>query len=140
MSEAKSVESLSYYTTSVGLVYVVIGLLSEFGMVYVQVTGGSISGTISAHNHFLCMSILILIVGLAMKNWAREIREGRFTISGGQLKSAEASAFMLALGAIIAFIFHLAQISLLMGVGDVIFFVGFLMVAIGWIMGGRKMK
>jgi len=86
------------------------------------------------------MSILILIVGLAMANWARGISEKRFTLSGGQLRSAQASVVLLALGAIIAFISNSAQMREPGLIGHILYFVGFLMVAVGWILGGRKVK
>ena len=139
MSEAKDVERLSFYTTSIALIYIVIGLLSGFGLVYILMTTHSIpSMVVSAHSHFLCMSILILIVGLAMKSWAREIEEKKITLSGGKLRSAQASVVLLALGDVIAFISYLAQIPQPGLIGDILYFIGFLMVAVGWILGRRR--
>ncbi|MFQ5759051.1 MAG: hypothetical protein ACE5IF_05185, partial [Candidatus Bathyarchaeia archaeon] len=141
LSESKNVECLSYYTTSIGLIYVVIGLLSGFYLVYLLMTTGSIpSMLVSAHSHFLCMSILILIVGLAMTNWARLIAEKKVTLSGGQLRSAQASVGLLALGDIIAFIAYSAQMPQPGLIGDILYFIGFLMVAVGWILGGMRVK
>lgn len=141
LSEAKSVECLSYYTTSIGLIYVVIGLLSGFYLVYLNMINASIPSLLTAaHGHFLCMSILILIVGLAMTNWARGISEKRFTLSGGQLRSAQASVVLLALGDIMALIFYSAQMPEPGLIGDILYFIGFLMVALGWILGARKAK
>jgi len=139
LSEAKDVERLSFYTTSIALIYIVIGLLSGFGLVYILMTTHSIpSMVVSAHSHFLCMSILILIVGLAMKSWAREIEEKKITLSGGKLRSAQASVVLLALGDVIAFISYLAQIPQPGLIGDILYFIGFLMVAVGWILGRRR--
>ena len=139
MSEAKDVERLSFYTTSIALIYIVIGLLSGFGLVYILMTTHSIpSMVVSAHSHFLCMSILILIVGLAMKSWAREVEEKKITLSGGKLRSAQASVVLLALGDVIAFISYLAQIPQPGLIGDILYFIGFLMVAVGWILGRRR--
>jgi len=86
------------------------------------------------------MSTLILIVGLAMKNWAREIQEKRMALTSGQLKTAKASVVLLALGNIIAFVSYLAQMPPPGLIGDILYFIGFLMVALGWILGGRKAK
>jgi len=139
LSEAKDVERLSFYTTSIALIYIVIGLLSGFGLVYILMTTHSIpSMVVSAHSHFLCMSILILIVGLAMKSWAREVEEKKITLSGGKLRSAQASVVLLALGDVIAFISYLAQIPQPGLIGDILYFIGFLMVAVGWILGRRR--
>jgi len=141
LSEAKDVDCLSFYTTTIGLIYVVIGLISGFGLVYNLMTTGRIPSMItSAHSHFLCMSTLILIVGLAMKNWAREIEAKRIALTGGQLKSAKASVALLAVGNIIAFVSYLAQMPQPGLIGDILYFIGFLMVALGWILGGRKAK
>ena len=139
--EAKNVERLSYYTTGIALIYLVIGLLSGFWLVYIKATEDSIPDlVVSAHSHFLCMSIIILIVGLAMKNWAREIKEGKFDLSRGRLRSAQASITLLALGNIITFAFLSVEMPKPALVGDILFFIGFLMVAIGWILGGRKIE
>jgi len=116
-------------------------LLSGFGLVYILMTTGSIPSMMtSAHSHFLCMSTLILIVGLAMKNWAREIEAKRVALSSGQLRSAQASVALLALGAIITFISSLARMPQPSLIGYILYFIGFLMVAVGWILGGRKVK
>lgn len=141
MGEAKSVECLSYYATSIGLLYVVIGLLSGFYLGYVKVTEESIPSTmISGHSHFLCLSILILIVGLAMRNWAREIEDKKFTLTGGQFRSAQASVVLMASGAIITFVSYFAVMWQLVLFGDILYFIGFLVVALGWILGGRRVK
>lgn len=141
MSESKNVECLSYYATSVGLIYVVIGLLYGFYLGYMHMTADSVPNTmLSAHSHFLCMSTLILIVGLAMRNWAREIEDKRVALSGGQLRSAQASVILLAIGAVITFISYPAQMPELVLFGDALYFIGFLMVALGWILGGRRVK
>jgi len=127
--------------TSIGLIYVVIGLLDGFYLAYLDMTTGEIpSMLVSANSHFLCMSIIILIAALAMVNWAKAISEGKFTLTSGQLRSAQASVVLLALGAIIALIFYSAQMPELGLIGDILYFVGFLMVALGWILGGRKVK
>ena len=139
MTEAKSIEKLSYYTTSIGLIYVVIGILGGFYLVYTLISGGSPpSMMISAHSHFLCMSTLILIVGIAMRNWATEIENGRFILSGALLRAAQISVALLALGNIITFIFYSLQSPEPGLIGDIIYFLGFLIVALGWIIGGRK--
>jgi len=139
--EAKNVERLSYYTLSIALVYIVIGLLSGFGLAYIKATKDSIPDLIvSAHSHFLCMSILILLVGLAMKNWAREIELGKLFVTTNQLKSAQASVVLLAVGAIITFVLLCGEMREPALIGDILFFIGFFMVAIGWILGGRKSK
>ncbi len=141
LTVAKRVLRLSYYTTGIGLVYVVIGLVSGFYLGYVQSTQENIASMfISAHAHFLCMSILILFVGLAMKNWAREIEEKRVAASSIQLRSAEASVTLLLLGAIVTFISHLIPVSHLILIGNLLYFIGFFMVAVGWILGAGKIK
>jgi len=138
LGETKGIEKLSYYATSIGLIYLIIGLLSGFCLVYILVRKGAIPGTlISAHSHFLCMSMLILIVGLGMKNWAREIAEKKISFSGGRLTAARISLALLALGAIMAFVFFSVKAQLLGLIGDIIYFIGFLMVSIGWITGGK---
>ena len=140
-SEVRRVECLSYYATSVGLIYVVIGLLSGFYLGYVKVTLESIpSAMVSGHSHFLCLSILILVVGFAMRNWAREIEDKRFSLTEGQFRSAQVSVVLLALGAIITFIAHFAEMWQLVMLGDLLYFIGFLVVALGWILGGRRVK
>ena len=94
MGEAKNMACLSYYSTSIGLIYVVIGLLSGFGLVYIIVTGNKPeSMMVSAHSHFICMSTLILIVGFAMKNWSREIEEKKVALSMASLKVHKHSLF-----------------------------------------------
>jgi hypothetical protein len=141
LSESKDVECLSYYATSIGLIYVVIGLLSGFYIGYIHMTTESVpSAMLSGHSHFLCMSTLILIVGLAMRNWAREIEDKRVGLSGGQLRSAQASVILLALGSIITFFSYLADMAELVLLGDIFYFIGFLIVAVGWILGSRRVK
>ena len=136
--DEKSVERLAYYTTSIGLLYILLGLLSGFYMIYMILTGVTIPSSVSsAHSHLICLSILILIVGLAMKNWARDVKEKRFNLTESRLKSAQASVFLLALGTILVFICEWIQMSQPALVGYVLFLIGFLMVAIGWISGGK---
>jgi len=141
LTTAKRVMWFSYYTTGIGLVYVVIGLVSGFCLGYVQSTQENIASMlISAHAHFLCMSILILFVGLAMKNWAREIEEKRVTASSVQLKSAITSVILLLVGAIVTFISYLIPVWQLILIGNLLYFIGFFMVAVGWILGAGKIK
>ncbi len=62
MSEIRDVEKLSYYTTSIGLIYTVIGLLSGFGLVYILMSGGQYTENDRFSIQLLfCMNILILI-------------------------------------------------------------------------------
>jgi hypothetical protein len=139
--EAKKIEAISYYTISISLVYILIGLLSGFFLVYMIMSGSSIPGLMtSAHSHFLCMSTITLIIGVAMNSWASQIREERFSLTGGFYRAAQVSIILLALGNIMAFVFYLAQMTLPGLIGDILYFIGFLMAAMGWIMGGRKVK
>ena len=141
MSEAKKVEKLSYYAISIGLIYIVIGLLDGFWMVSLLMAEKSIPGLItSSHGHFLCMSTIILIIGVAMASWARLIRDGRAILTGGQLRSAQASIALLAIGNIVTFVSYSAQMIVPGLIGDIIYFVGFVMVTIGWILGLRKIE
>ena len=134
----KNVERLAYYTTSIGLLYVVLGMLSGLYLGYMIAAGNLIPDYMSsAHSHILCLGILILVVGLAMKSWARETREKKIVLTSGRLKSAQVSVFLLALGTIVAFISDLTQMSLSALTGYILFFIGFLMVTIGWISGGK---
>lgn len=105
VSKAKSVKCLSYYATAIGLTYIAIGLLSGLYMVYLQMAVNEIPSTVaSAHDHFLYMSILIVILGMAMSGWASLIAEKRFNLTGSLLRSAQTSVALLALGAIITFL------------------------------------
>lgn len=141
MSEAKSVDCLSYYAIIIGLIYVAIGLLNGFNLVYILMTSESLPrGMASAHSHFLCMSILILVVGLGMRNWARDIEDKRITSSRRDVRYAQTSVFLLALGAILPSFSSFVQLPPLTLIGYILYFIGFLMVSVGWILGGRRTK
>jgi hypothetical protein len=49
---------------------------------------------------------LKLIISLAMRSWQRDLEEKRVILTPTQLKSAKASIVLLALRAILAFIFY----------------------------------
>lgn len=135
LDEAKKIDRLSGYTTNIGLIYIVIELLSGFSLVYsLMRTGSAPSMMISAHSHFLCMSIIILIVGLSMKHWARDLEDEKYILIGAQLISAKISVVLLALENIRAFISYSAQMPQPGLIGDILYFAVFLIVAIGWIM------
>ena len=141
MVEAKSVERLSHYMTSIGLIYVVIGLLGGLYLAYPQVD--VLAMLEPALDSFLCLSIIILIVGVAMSGWARYVAEKRFSLTGGLMMSAQASVALLALGAIISFLsafLEIPEAGLIGLVGYVLYIIGFLVVAVGWIMGGSRLK
>ena len=144
MVEAKRVERLSNYTTSIGLIYVVIGLLCGFYLVYLRVNEIDAPAMLSpAHGHFLCLSTLIVIIGVAMSGWARYIAEKRFSLTDGLMMSAQASVALLALGAIITFLsafLETPEAGMITLLGYVLYFIGFLVVAVGWIMGGSRLK
>lgn len=140
MSDVESVERLSFFATSIGLIFVVIGLLNGFGLVYMLMTKGSIPGMmVSAHSHFLCMSTIILVAGLAMRNWAREIDRTKTALKRSHLGSAKSSVALLVIGNMVAFIFYSANTPKPGLIGDILYFIGFLIVAVGWIIGGRRM-
>ncbi len=137
----KDVEKLSHFASSIGLVYIVIGLLSSFGMVYLEMSGEEIPKMVgSAHSHFFCMSTLILILGLGMHNWASKVKEGDIALDGGSLKSAQVAVAFLALGALISFVFLSMQLPQIAMVGYILYTLGFLIVSFGWISSGGKCK
>lgn len=85
--DAKNVEKLAHIASSIALIYIIIALIGGFGMVYLKETEDTLKDyVVSAHSHFLCMSILILIIGIAMSNWARDLEVGKYTLTGGQLQ------------------------------------------------------
>ncbi len=125
------VKSASYYAISIGLIYILIGLISGFGMIFIAVAGDGYlpDSIVSAHSHFICMSILILIVGLIMKSWAYEIEEKWRK----RLGSMKASVILLSLGAITVFIFLFIQVPEPALIGYILFLIGFFMLAINWL-------
>ena len=144
MVEAKSVERLSHYATSIGLIYVLIGLLSSLYLAYLQVYEMDVPAMLEpANESLLCLSIIILIVGVAMSGWARYVAEKRFSLTGGLMMSAQASVALLALGAITNFLsafLEIPEAGLIGLVGYALYIIGFLVVTVGWIIGGSRLK
>jgi len=78
-----------------------------------------------------------------MSSWARYVAEKRFSLTGGLMMSAQASVALLALGAIINFLsafLEMSEAGLIGLIGYVLYIIGFLIVAVGWIMGGSRLK
>ena len=144
MVEAKSVERLSHYATSIGLIYLLIGLLSNLYLTYLQVNQLVVPAVLKpANDSLLFLSIIILIVGVGMTGWARYVAEKRFSLSGSLMKSAQVSVALMALGAIINFllvVLEMSEAGLIGLVGQVLFIIGFLVVVLGWIIGGSRLK
>lgn len=139
--DEKSVKKLADYAVSVGLIYIVIGLLSGFYLVYLTMQGGEIPSLVgSAHSHFLCMSILIIIVGLLMHKWSEEIKEKKVTLTTGKLRSAQTSVFLIALGAILTFVFLSAQMAKAAVIGYILYFIGLLTIAFGYVIGSKESR
>jgi len=135
LSEVQKIGRLAYIATSIGLVYILVGLFFGF---YLAFAGEAPRLLISSHSHLLCMSTIIVVVGVMMKHWERELELKKFTLKPFQLRSAQVSVILLALGAIVAFISFASYIMLGGIIGYVLYFIGILMVTIGYILGSRK--
>jgi hypothetical protein len=135
MVEEKDVRNMGHFWSSIGLFYLVIALIVGIWIFYQDVNNVIVEKHItSAFNHLLYMSIIIMIIGVMGVLWSVGIGKGIHKISNSKFRSAQASGVLLALGAILTFIMESIEIEWGALFGYVLFFIGLLMVAIGFTM------
>ena len=138
MVEAKDVRKMGHFWVTIGLIYLVIDLIVGIWIFYRDINGEVIEvHIVSAFNRFLYMSIIITIIGALGTLWSVGIGSGIHKITNGQFRSAQASGVLLSLGAILTFILESVEVEEGALFGYILFFIGLLMVAIGFTMFGR---
>ena len=137
MIEAKEIRRLGHGLVNIGLIYLVIALIVGIWIFYQDINDEIVEVYIaSAFTRFLYMSIIITIIGAMINLWSIGTDRGIYRVTNGQLRSAQISGVLLTLGAILTLVLGSMEVEKGALFGYVLFFIGVLMVALGYTMAG----
>lgn len=138
MVEAKDVRKMGHSMISIGLIFLMISMIVGIWIFYKDINDEIVEAHIvSAFNRFLYMNIIMIIIGVLGTLWSIGVEKGIHEITNGQLRSAQTSGVLLSIGTISTFVFGSAEVEEGALFGYVLFFIGLVMVAMGFIVFGK---